>query len=109
MLNDRLSGQGDVLAHIEDSFRNGDFTDMEHTEEMIALLQSYNLTAEYWVYGSYCRPLSGTWFRVEGATLMQNTASNSPYTYVAFASRQATVDVDANELDLVSRPARKVN
>ncbi len=78
----------------------------EHSEEMIALLRSYNLPPESWVYGSYCRPLSGTWFRVPGATLMQNTANNSPYTYVAFASRLARVDVDASELDLVSRPAR---
>ena len=77
----------------------------EHTEEMITLLQEHNLPVESWVYGSYCRPLHGSWFRVEGATII-HTTHNSPYSYAVMPARMAREDVDGNELDLVSRPAR---
>jgi len=79
---------------------------MEHTQEMIVLLEQNRLSADSWVYGSYCRPLSGTWFRVPGATLIQ-TGHNDPYTYAVVSEPLPREDVNANELDLVSRPARK--
>ncbi len=80
--------------------------EVEHTAEMIALLEQNGLHANSWVYGSYCRPLSGTWFRVPGATLIQ-TGHNDPYTYAVVSEPLPREDVNANELDLVSRPARK--
>lgn len=97
--------EGDLIPHLEDSIRNGDFTDMEHTEEMTALLEANGLSAECWVYGSYCRPLHSSWFRVEGATII-HTTHRQPYSYAIMPARMSTDEVNSNELDLVSRPAR---
>jgi hypothetical protein len=101
--------EDDEMVHIIDSIESGDFEMViEHTEEMIALLEANGLTAECWVYGSWCRPLSGTWFRVEGVTLIQNDQRHrgEAYTYAVSATRLSREDINANELDLVSRPAR---
>jgi hypothetical protein len=45
----RLSGQGDVLAHIEDSFRSGDF---EMTEKRIVLIDGH-IVAQWFELGKW--------------------------------------------------------
>lgn len=109
VLDNRSWCEEDEWLHVQQSFEQGDFTIMnEHTEEMIALLEANGLPAESWVYGSYSRPLHGSWFRVEDATIIHHEHCQQPYSYAVVTARMARADVDGNELTLVSRPARNV-
>jgi len=77
----------------------------EHSDEMIAFLTLHGLSVQSWVYGSYGRPLHGSWFRLEGCTILQTTHQR-PYSYAVVPARMVRADVDGNELELVSRPVR---
>jgi hypothetical protein len=60
------------------------------------------------VYGSRCRPISGTWAKIPDAEYQQSNASETGYhTLVVVPERLSRDVVNAYELVLVSRPPIK--